>query len=41
MDLYNFEFSNKSADYVRERIPFQPEIAIIMGSSLGSFGEQL
>ncbi len=41
MDLYNFEFYKKSADYVKERIPFTPEIAIILGSSLGSFADEI
>ncbi|MBR5873233.1 MAG: purine-nucleoside phosphorylase [Oscillospiraceae bacterium] len=41
MDLYNFEFYKKSADYVKERLPFTPEIAIILGSSLGSFGDEI
>lgn len=41
MDLYNFEFYKKSADYVKERLPFTPEIAIILGSSLGGFGDEI
>ena len=41
MDLYSFDFYKKSADYVKERLPFTPEIAIILGSSLGSFADEI
>ena len=41
MDLYSFDFYKKSADYVKERLPFTPEIAVILGSSLGSFGDEI
>ena len=32
-----YKFYLKSADYVRARMPFQPELAVILGSSLGPF----
>ena len=37
----SFAFYEKSAEYVRARMPFQPEIAIILGSSLGPLAAQL
>lgn len=36
-----YEFYLKSADYVRARMPFQPELAVILGSSLGPFAAEL
>ena len=30
-----------SADYLRERVPFTPELALILGSSLGPFAQQI
>lgn len=36
-----YEFYRKSADYVRARMPFEPEVAVILGSSLGPFAERL
>lgn len=30
-----FAFYQQSADYVRARMPFEPQIAVILGSSLG------
>ena len=36
-----YEFYLKSADYVRARIPFQPEFAVILGSSLGPFAAEV
>ncbi len=32
---YTYDFFQKSADYVRSRIGFQPEIGLILGSGLG------
>ncbi len=41
--LYNFDYDyhKKSADYVLSKLDFQPEIAIILGSSLGSVGSEI
>ena len=36
-----FAFYQQSADYVRARMPFGPQIAVILGSSLGPFAGQL
>ena len=36
-----FAFYQQSADYVRARMPFEPQIAVILGSSLGPFAENL
>lgn len=36
-----YSFYEVSAEYVRARMPFQPEIALILGSSLGPFAEQI
>lgn len=38
---YTYDYFQKSADYVRERIGFTPEIGIILGSSLGPFAAQV
>lgn len=36
-----YSFYEKSAAYVRERMPFEPEIGLILGSSLGPFAQEL
>ena len=36
-----YKFYEQSADYVRARMPFAPQIAVILGSSLGPFAERL
>ena len=36
-----FEFYQKTADYVKARAPFAPEIALILGSGLGPLSRQL
>ena len=38
---FDYEFYCKSADYVKSRAPFTPEIAIVLGSALGPLAEQL
>ena len=38
---YTYAYFEKSAQYVRERLHFQPEIGIILGSSLGPFAAQV
>lgn len=36
-----YAFYQQSADYVRARMPFAPQVAVILGSSLGPFAERL
>mgnify|MGYP004568909681 FL=1 len=36
-----YSFYAESAEYVRVRMPFQPEIAVVLGSSLGPFAAEL
>ena len=36
-----FAFYQQSADYVRARMPFEPQIAVILGSSLGPFAAEV
>ena len=36
-----YEFYEAGADYVRTRMPFAPQIAVVLGSSLGPFAERL
>ena len=38
---YTYDFFEKSARYVREKLNFQPEIGMILGSSLGPFAAQV
>ena len=38
---YTYEFFKKSADYVKSVVPWEPEAAIVLGSSLGRFAEGL
>lgn len=38
---YNYEYFKKSADYVKEIIPYEPEIGIILGSGLGGFSSDI
>lgn len=38
---FDFAFFEKSAEYVRSRAPFQPEIAIVLGSCLGPFADSI
>ena len=37
----NYEYYCKSADYVREKIGFTPEIGIVLGSALGPFAQHV
>ena len=41
MENRTIEFYRKSADYILERIPEKPEIALILGSCLGSISEEI
>lgn len=38
---YSFEYFQKSADYVKSRIPETPDIAIILGSCLGPLSDEI
>lgn len=38
---YTFEQYKTAADYIMERAPFAPELAIVLGSCLGPFAEEL
>lgn len=38
---FDFAFFERSAEYVRSRAPFQPEIAIVLGSCLGAFADSM
>ncbi len=38
---YTFEYFQESADWLRERIDFTPEIALVLGSSLGPLAESI
>lgn len=38
---YSYEYFKKSADYILSKIDFKPEIALILGSCLGSLSEEI
>lgn len=38
---YNYEYFKKSADYILDQIDFKPEIALILGSCLGTLSEEI
>ena len=38
---FDYEYFKKSADYIREKIDFTPEIALVLGSSLGPLSEKI
>ncbi len=38
---YTYEYFQKSADYLKEKIDFVPEIAIVLGSCLGPFSQEI
>lgn len=38
---YNFEYFKRSADYVKSKINFTPEIGIILGTGLGSLADEI
>ena len=40
-ECYNLEYFEKSASYVRGKIDYQPEIAIVLGSALGTLAEDI
>ena len=38
---YTYDYFQKSADYLKALVPFTPELAIILGSSLGPFADEI
>lgn len=38
---YSFDYFKKSADYVLSKVDFKPEIALILGSALGTLAEEI
>ena len=38
---YSYAFFQKSADYVKNIVPYVPEIAIVLGSALGGFADTI
>lgn len=38
---YTYEYFKKIADFLKEKVDYIPEIALILGSSLGPFAEQI
>lgn len=41
MQKYTYEFYKESADYILSKIPHKPEVALILGSSLGSLADEI
>jgi purine-nucleoside phosphorylase len=38
---YTYEYFKESADYILDKIDYRPEIALVLGSSLGSLAEEI
>jgi len=38
---YNYEYFKKSADYILSKIDFKPDVAMILGSALGSLADEI
>ncbi|MCL2843613.1 MAG: purine-nucleoside phosphorylase [Oscillospiraceae bacterium] len=38
---FDYEYFKKSAEYIRSKIDFQPEIAIVLGSALGPLADEV
>ena len=38
---YTYAYFQKSADFLKEKVDFTPEIAIILGSCLGPFAQEI
>ena len=38
---YEYEYFKKSADYILSKIDFKPEIALILGSCLGTLADEI
>ena len=38
---YSYEFFQESADFLRETVPFTPELGIVLGSCLGPFAQEI
>ena len=41
MNGYNYEYFKKSADYLKNIVPWTPEFAIVLGSCLGPFADTI
>ncbi len=41
MKTYTLEFFQKSADFLKSKVDFTPEIAIVLGSCLGPFAQEI
>ncbi len=41
MKGYSYDFYKASADYILERLPEKPQVALILGSSLGSLAVEI
>ncbi len=40
-EKYSYEYFKKSSDYIRSKIDFDPEIGLVLGSALGTIGEEI
>lgn len=40
-EKYTYEYFKKSSDYIRSKIDFDPEIGLVLGSALGTIGEEI
>ena len=38
---FDYEYFKKSADYILSKIDYKPELAIVLGSALGGFGDEI
>src|SRR5699024_5105140 len=38
---YSYEYFKKSADYILDKVDFKPEIALILGSALGTLADEI
>ena len=38
---YDYAYFKKSADYIRSRVDFVPEIGMVLGSGLGPFADEI
>ena len=40
-EKYSYEYFKMSSDYIRSKIDFDPEIGLVLGSALGTIGEEI